>query len=192
MLEFGKNKPNNFGANHSKKISANCLKKIGVNRLRWIYLVYQRALFIGQELTRLSTKWSAASTQTGKKIIHYTAQLVDSNVPKLSASNFVPKVRNSLHWNFWKICANFLAFFVPNSDVLNIWAHIYAYLFHKYYFSFIPNLYCFERHSTSYISKLGLLVKIWQWLSTKWSAAGTGLLRTTCIWLPCCCIGIRM
>ena len=114
----------------------------------------------------------------------FTGWLVDSDVLKLSTSKFVPI--------FLVLLPIFLVSFVPNSNVFNIWAHIQAYLCHKQYFSFIPILYCFERHSIRYISAHGLSVKIWQRPLTKWSAASTGLLGTTCIWFLCCCVGSRM
>ena len=94
--------------------------------------------------------------------------------------------------NFLVLLPNLLVLFVPNSNVFNIWAHIQAYLCHKQYFSFIPILYCFERRSIRYIIKHGLSVKIWQRPLTKWSAASAGLLGTTCIWFPCCCVSSRM
>ena len=96
-----------------------------------------------------------------EKSMHYPGRLVDSDVPKFSAKiqykRFCTKIFEQFAPFFSTIHVNFLGLIVPNCNILYTWASCS--------FSFIPILNCFERHSTRYINKHSLLVKIWQRLS---------------------------
>ena len=103
--------------------------------------------------------------------MHYAGCLVDSDALKLGMCDLALKFLNSLCQKFW-IFAKIFRLIYAKFWCFQYLSTLHAYLCHKHYFSFIPILYCFERQSTRYIGKCGLLAKIWKPLgviSTKYT-----------------------